>query len=1044
MEGTRIRRPAVFFISIVSVFAAAVPLSGEDAPGGGASAAEEQLHGGGSPPREVVLQLKWHYQFQFAGYVAAREKGYFREEGLSVEIREGGAGIIPLDEVVEGRADFGIENSEALLGRLKGKPVVAVAAFGQHSPLVLLTPKDSGIRTPHDLIGKKVMMGGGKRDSEINAMFYREGVALDSITKLGYTLDVATFLDPDIAAIAAYSTNTPYILKEAGVEYTTISPLSYGIDFYSDVLITSEKMMRREPETVLAFRRASVRGWEYAMHHPEEIADILRRNYDAAKSIGHLLFEAGELKDLMLPELVEIGHMSPTRWRRIADTFVELGMTEEDYSLDGFIYEEYLDTNSEVLRRIGAVSLAVIAAAMIVALVLFVFNRRLKRAVAARTEALYEKEQDLIKAQEISRVGNWAADLSNLKIRVSDQFREIFGLPEGEVTYEQVLHRIHPSYKSIVESVFDDTAARNDKGEIEFRIIADGGEEKYIRALGEVRQGPDTGRGGEMYGTVQDITEKKLAEEQLHIQRDLAVGVGSASTLEEAAALSIFGAMELTNADCGGVYLLNPRTKALEVIYTDGIPENFLGHAETSSPGKNIWNRLTEEPFLEVRQDNPALDELNKASGESLKAAVFFPLTYHGKNFGFVLVGVHDRSKFRSFEREALDSLTAQIANVILQKQIEEELKLSERRYRGLFESMMDGVVQTDGDGRYLEANDAFLRIVGYSLAELRNMTYLEITPEKWQNVDEQIMSDEIEKRGFSDEFEKEYVRKDGKTVPVAIRVWADEGEAGKIEYWAVIRDITQRKRNERIIEKTVRDLARSNEELKQFAYAASHDLQEPLRGMTGFSELLLERYGGKLEEDAREFLSFIVDAAARMQQLINDLLSYSRLNTRAKPFEPADIGEVIETAKLNLTALIDENGAQIETGPMPTVSCDKQQMTQLFQNLIGNAIKYRRPGEQPRVSITAEEIPGYRVFRVQDNGIGIKGEFLEVIFKVFQRLHTKDEYEGTGIGLAICRKIVDRHGGKIWVESEYGKGARFSFTIAKEMQQPEENADAW
>jgi PAS domain S-box-containing protein len=423
---------------------------------------------------------------------------------------------------------------------------------------------------------------------------------------------------------------------------------------------------------------------------------------------------------------------------------------------------------------------------------------------------------------------------------------------------------------------------------------------------------------------------------------------------------------------------------------------------------------------------------------------VFFPLTYHGKSFGFVFVGVHDRSKFRFFEREALESLTAQIANVILQKQIEEELKLSERRYRGLFESMMDGVVQTDGDGRYLEANDAFLRIVGYSLAELRNMTYLEITPEKWQNVDEQIMSDEIEKRGFSDEFEKEYVRKDGKIVPVAIRVWAGEGEAGRKEYWAVIRDITQRKRNERIIEKTVRDLARSNEELKQFAYAASHDLQEPLRGMTGFSELLLERYGGKLEDDAREFLSFIVDAAARMQQLINDLLSYSRLNTRAKPFEPADIGEVIETAKLNLTALIDENGAQIETGPMPTVSCDKQQMTQLFQNLIGNAIKYRRPGEQPRVSITAEGIPGYRVFRVQDNGIGIKGEFLEVIFKVFQRLHTKDEYEGTGIGLAICRKIVDRHGGKIWVESEYGKGARFSFTIAKEMQQPEENADAW
>lgn len=1054
MEGTKKRRPAVILFVIVSIFSTAAPLSGEDDPGGAAlpdntpvrevPGGEKPLKGGKGRHTSVVLQLKWYYQFQFAGYVAAREKGYFREEGLAVEIREGGDGIIPLDEVVEGRADFGIENAEALLGRLNGKPVVAVAAFGQHSPLVLLTPKDSGVRTPHDLIGKKVMMGGGKRDSEIVAMFYREGVPLDSITKLGYTLDVETFLDPDIAAIAAYSTNTPYILKKAGAEYTIISPLSYGIDFYSDVLITSEKMMRREPETVLAFRRAAVRGWEYALANPEEIAAILRRNYDAAKSIGHLLFEAGELRNLMLPELVEIGHMSPNRWRRIADTFVELGMTEEDYSLDGFIYEEYLETNSEVLRRIGAVFLAVIAAAMIVALVLFAFNRRLKGAVASRTEALYEKEQDLIKAQEISRVGNWVVDLSDRKVRVSDQFRDIFGLAEGEVTYQQVFDRIHPSYKSIVASVFEDTAARGGKGDIEFRIIAEGGEEKYIRALGEIRPVPDTGGGREMYGTVQDITEKKLAEEQLHIQRDLAVGVGGASTLEEAAALSIFGAMELTNADCGGVYLLNPRTKALEVIHTDGLPENYLEAATSSSLAENIWNRLTEEPFVEVRRDNSTLNALNNASGESLEAALFFPLTYHGKNFGFVLVGVHDRSKFRSFEREALESLTAQIANVILQKQVEEELKLSERRYRGLFESMMDGVVQTDGAGRYLEANDAFLRIVGYSLDELRDMTYLDITPEKWHNLDEQIMSDEIEKRGFSDEFEKEYVRKDGKTVPVALRVWAGEGEAGRKEYWAVIRDITLRKRNERIIEKSVRDLARSNEELKQFAYVASHDLQEPLRAMTGFSELLLERYGGKMEEDAHEFLSFIVDAAARMQQLINDLLSYSRLNTRAKPFESADIGEVIETAKLNLTALIDETGAQIETGPMPAVSCDRQQMTQLFQNLIGNAIKYRRPGEQPRVSITAEEIPGYRVFRVQDNGIGIKDEFLEVIFKVFQRLHTRDEYEGTGIGLAICRKIVERHGGEIWVESEYGKGARFSFTIAKEMQQSKENAGAW
>lgn len=726
---------------------------------------------------------------------------------------------------------------------------------------------------------------------------------------------------------------------------------------------------------------------------------------------------AAEEGSLMLPELVEIGHMSPTRWERIAETFSDLGMIEE----------EYLETDTRLLRKAGAVSLAVFILAIAVVLVLFIFNRRLKRAVASRTEALYEKEQDLIKAQEISRVGNWVMDLADRGIRVSEEFRKIYGLPEEEVTYEQVMDRIHPSYRSLVESVFEEMVRQGGKGEIEFRIITPKGEEKHIRALGEVRQP------AEMYGTVQDITEKKLAEEQLHIQRDLAVGVGGASTLEEAAALSIFGAMELTNADCGGIYLLNPRTKELEVIYADGIPKDFLEKASASFLTETVWKRLLEETFIEVKQKEPELDSLNRTAGESLEAVIFFPLTYRGNNFGFVTVGVHDRSRFRSFEREALESLTAQISNVILQKQVEEELKLSERRYRGLFESMMDGVSQTGGDGYFLEANNAFLEMVGYSLDELRGLTYRDITPEKWHPLEGEIMTAEVEVRGFSEEFEKEYIRKDGIVVPAAVRVWAGEGEAGKKEYWAVTRDITERKRNEKIIEKTLGDLARSNKELRQFAYAASHDLQEPLRAMTGFSELLIERYGGKLEDDAHEFLTFIIDAAARMRRLINDLLSYSRLNTRATPFAKADAAEIIETAMLNLTALIDEHDARIEVGPMPEITCDRQQLTQLFQNLIGNAVKYRKQEEQPVISIACEDIPGYWLFRVEDNGIGIKEEFLDVIFQMFERLHSKDEYEGTGIGLAVCRKIVERHGGEIWVESEYGKGARFSFTIAKD-----------
>jgi signal transduction histidine kinase len=225
------------------------------------------------------------------------------------------------------------------------------------------------------------------------------------------------------------------------------------------------------------------------------------------------------------------------------------------------------------------------------------------------------------------------------------------------------------------------------------------------------------------------------------------------------------------------------------------------------------------------------------------------------------------------------------------------------------------------------------------------------------------------------------------------------------------------------------RDLARSNAELEQFAYIASHDLQEPLRMVSSYTRLLARRYQGKLDQDADEFIAFAVDGATRMQRLIDDLLAFSRVGTRGKPFEPTDCNAVLKDVLDNLQLAIEENHAVVTRGELPVLPADASQLEQLFQNLIANAIKFH--GEAPpQISIAAQQQADDWHFTVSDNGIGIDPEHFERIFVIFQRLHGRGDYPGTGIGLAVCKRIVERHGGNIWVESVPGQGATFHFTL--------------
>lgn len=350
--------------------------------------------------RQFVLQLRWKHQFQFAGFYAALEKGYYKDKNLDMEIRPGGPGIGTAETVLKGQADFGVSNSEILLQRLSGRPFVVLAVILQHSPLVLIAHKSKGITTPQDLVGKNVKMTMDTRDVELQAMFVNEGISLDRINVLGGWVQKNDFFDPDVDAVSGYLTNEPYYLLEKNIPCVLIRPSSYGIDFYGDCIFTTREVIEAHPQKVADFRSASIRGWEYAMDHTEEMVDFILSRYNPEKTRHHLMFEAKRIRELMLPNVVEIGHMNPGRWKHIARTFARLNMTDTETAAGyepekDFMYNPAPGVDNIRFRAwfiTGSVLLGIFFA---ITIFLVFFNKRLNHYVHLRTRELSEVNQAL-------------------------------------------------------------------------------------------------------------------------------------------------------------------------------------------------------------------------------------------------------------------------------------------------------------------------------------------------------------------------------------------------------------------------------------------------------------------------------------------------------------------------------------------------------------------------------------------------------------------------------------------------------------------------
>jgi PAS domain S-box-containing protein len=543
---------------------------------------------------------------------------------------------------------------------------------------------------------------------------------------------------------------------------------------------------------------------------------------------------------------------------------------------------------------------------------------------------------------------------------------------------------LHPDDRRKYETHLKDVREENRVHNLEFRIISRTGK---IRWLSHTCSPVFTneGRYAGMRGTNRDITERKRAEEAL-----------SASEVRY---------RRLFETAKDGIVILDAETGM--IVDVNPLLIEMLGFSHEQLTGKAIWEiglfkdiASNKAKFMELqRQGYVRYEDLPLECADGRQIEVEFVSNVYTVNHRKVIqCNIRDIT-----DRKRAEDSVRQLATVL--------------------KDSNDAITVQDFEGNVIAWNQGATKMYGWTEQEALKMNIAKSVPES-KREEYKSFIERLQKTKEVESFETQRLTKDGRVL--------DVNNQGIPESFATTeRDITERKRAEDKLKKALLDLERSNKELEQFAYVASHDLQEPLRMVASYTQLLEKRYKDQLDQDAKDFIRFAADGANRMQRLINDLLAYSRAGTPGKPLKPTDCHTVLGQAIANLSMVIEENHAIVTSDELPTVMADASQMVQLFQNLVGNAIKFRGE-ESPRIHVSVEEKGNEWVFSMKDNGIGIDPQFKERIFIAFQRLHSREKYPGTGMGLAICKKLVERHGGKIWVESELGKGSTFYFTMPK------------
>ena len=482
--------------------------------------------------KPVTLQLKWLHQFEFAGYYAADIKGYYAEKGLKVTIKPGDKNHSPVTEVLRGRATFGINDCDLLINYTKGDPIVAMGSLFQHSPYIILATPYQNIHSPSDLIGKRILSSDNYGWAQMKAMLMREGIPLDSVRKLDHTWKPMDLLNGNADAMTGYVTVEPYQFLKMGIDLSYIDPINYGIDFYGDVLFTQQSVINNDPGLTEAFIKASIKGWEYATAHPEEIIKYIltlpgveRRGVTKEA----LMYEAVQMRKLMIPDLVEIGHMNEGRWQHILDIYTKLGLVGKKTRIDNFLYNHEGTQIDRIIQKIIFISITILL--IVAAIVLYSIS--LKRAVQNRTsqlefemaqgnetrEKLMISEERLDLATEAAGIGIWDWNLQENSIYLSDMWKTMLGYEPDELpnNMDTFFLLIHPDDKDEIlknERLHID----GDLQKLQFicRMKTKGGPYKWILSISRAGFRNEVGKATRIIGIHLDVDDIKNKEVELN------------------------------------------------------------------------------------------------------------------------------------------------------------------------------------------------------------------------------------------------------------------------------------------------------------------------------------------------------------------------------------------------------------------------------------------------------------------------------------------------------------------------------------------------
>jgi two-component system sensor histidine kinase/response regulator len=939
---------------------------------------------------KVVLQLKWEHQFQFAGYYAAQEMGYYRDAGLDVTLRELTRGTDPAETVLAGQAAYGVGDTGLLVKRSRGLPLVVLASIFQHSPSVLVVRADQSGRPELKRDGTIML----HPDSvELQVFLHKTGTPVAGYRKVPHSYNFDDLLIGKVDAMSAYSTDLPYLLRHQKVGFEILSPQSLGVDFYGDVLFTTEAELREHPARAAALRAATVRGWMYAMAHQAEVVDLIRARYPQRLGREHLRYEASQMVPLLDTRVIEAGYSNPERWRAIAAAYVEAGILPAGFSIDGFLYEPPGPDLRVLSIALGSALLLLLAACAVG----WRFAR-LAATLQAERSALRATREQLTSAEQLwgfalegSGEGMWQWHQPAGDLILSARYKELlgYGPDEFEVGFNDWMLHMHPDDVPRFNEAIERSMRAPEPGQrasvgCEFRLRCKNGGWKWVLGRGMVIERDGAGKPLRMTGTVADITDRKAAEEArvrsvLEASPEAMLVIDDAGLIRYANQLCAFG-FGYPLGELAGM----PASRLAPTIGTVDGPNQVL----------TAW----------------------RADGSSFPAEVnLSPMQSQGQPL--TIVSLRDISE---------------------RQRAEQELKALAARLHEIIQMMPIGLFIKDPQGRVTLVNSACQAQFGLSADDL--------AAQPVATFDAGVMKDTVTSVRNGASGRTQHLRSISKPVfneqgqpEYLIGMLVDISDS--IEAERELRELNEHL-EERVVQRTGQlDLAKkvaeeASQAKGQFLANMSHEIRTPMNGVIGMAYLALKT---DLNARQRDYLEKIRFAGEHLLGIIDDILDFSKIEAGMLEIEVLafTLDHVIQT----VTTVVAPKAAskhlalvfELEPGLPAALQGDPLRLGQVLINYTNNAIKFSDNGAiTVRVSMLEQRADDCLLrFEVSDTGIGLTGEEAAKLFQSFQQADTSitREYGGTGLGLAICKQLAQLMGGAVGVDSAPGRGSTFWFT---------------